>query len=439
MSGARVTVSHPLPPWPIFEADELAAVDAVLRSGKVNYWTGPACRAFEEAWSAAHAPSGRAHMPLHSLSMANGSLTMDAALRALGIGPGDEVIVSPRSYVASAMCVVLAGATPVFADVDPESGCITPATAESVRSPRTRAVIPVHIGGWPCDMPGFVRWAQSHGVHILEDCAQSHGGHIGGRALGTFGIFASWSFCQDKIMSTGGEGGMLSTSDAALFRRCWAYTQHGKDHDAALGCGPRSAVVPPTDLGDPSDASGVSNSTSTPGSFRWIVHHEGTNLRMTEMQAAIGMQQLVKMPTWSAARRRNSLIMQEALRGVPGLRVPATPDGHAHYRCVAFTTGPDAAERRNIALRELHAAGIPAMHGSCSEMYLERFFEGRGLTPARANRGSLDADGRLPNARRLGETSLTFLCHHTIDEASMRRYAEAAATTLAGCLSGQPA
>ncbi len=398
-----------LPPWPIFEADELAAVDAVLRSGKVNYWTGPACRAFEQAWSAAHAPSSSTPTPLLSLSMANGSLTMDAALRALGIGPGDEVIVSPRSYVASAMCVVLAGATPVFADVNPESGCITPASADAVRSPRTRAVIPVHIGGWPCDMPGFVRWAHPHGIHILEDCAQSHGGHINGRALGTFSTFASWSFCQDKIMTTGGEGGMLCTSDSALFRRCWSYAQHGKDHDAALM--PREPDVP--------------------GSFRWHVKHEGTNLRMTEMQAAIGLRQLTKLPAWTAARRRNSLIMQKALRDIPGIRVPETPEGHAHYRCMVFTEGDDAGAMRDRLLTALHAQRIPAMHGSCAEIYMEEAFRRRGFTPAQIGRGPVDLDGRLPNARRLGETSLTFLCHHTIDEATMRDYASRARICIA--------
>ncbi len=394
-----------LPRWPDFEDDEVAAVGDVLRSGKVNYWTGGKCREFESGWSAAHGA-------LHSLSMANGSLTMDAALHALDIGPGDEVIVSPRSYVASAMCVVLAGATPVFADVDPDSGCITPATAEAVRSPRTRAVIPVHIGGWPCDMPGFASWANAHGIHILEDCAQSHGGHIDGRALGTFGIFASWSFCQDKIMTTGGEGGMLCTPDANLYKHCWAYAQHGKDHDDALG----------------------SHAPVVPGSFRWVVKHEGTNLRMTEMQAAIGIRQLAKLPAWSAARRRNSRIMQEALRGVPGIRVPVTPDGHAHYRCVVFTDGPDAMAMRDHLLTTLHAAGIPAMHGSCSEIYLEEAFRFRGFTPAHINRGALDGDGRLPHARRLGETSLTFLVHHTIEEATMLSYSGAVRRCLEGAM-----
>ncbi len=402
-----------LPPWPVFEPDELATVDAVLRSGRVNYWTGSTCRDFEAAWSRAHGvgtPGAPAN--LHSLSMANGSLTMDAALRALGIGPDDEVIVSPRSYVASAMCVVLAGATPVFADVDLDSGCITPSTAEAVRSPRTRAVIPVHIGGWPCDMPGFMAWAGSHGIDVIEDCAQSHGGHIGGQALGTFGTFASWSFCQDKIMTTGGEGGMLVTADPDLFKRCWSYAQHGKDHDDAF----------------------AQHAPTVPGSFRWVVQHEGTNLRMTEMQAAIGLRQLAKLPQWSAARRRNSLIMQETLRTLPGLRVPRTPEGHAHYRCAAFTEGDLAPEIRDRLLVALHAAGIPAMHGSCSEIYREQAFERRGLTPASMRRGELDADGRLPNARALGESSLTFLVHHTIDESSMMRYASAARECIAAAM-----
>lgn len=381
-----------LPPWPVFEDDERAAVDAVLRSGKVNYWTGPTCRAFERAWA-------ERHLGVHSLAMANGSLTMDAAMRVMGLGPGDEVIVSPRSYVASAMCVALAGATPVFADVDADSGCVTVATLEAARTARTKAAIPVHIGGWPCDMPAIMAWAVRHGIRVMEDCAQAHGATFAGRPVGTWGDFASWSFCQDKIMTTGGEGGMLSTPDERRYKDAWIYAQHGKDHDRAFG---------------PHETGG--------SGFRWLVDHAGTNLRMTEMQAAIGLRQLAKLDTWLAARARNAAIMHESLRKLPFLRVPTTPAGHAHYRCVAFVEGPlaEASARRDRCLEALRTAGVPGMYGSCSEIYRERFFADRGFAPA----------ALLPTAHRLGATSLTFLVHHTIDEASMRQYAEAAAATL---------
>jgi dTDP-4-amino-4,6-dideoxygalactose transaminase len=385
-----------LPPWPVFESDELSAVERVLRSGRVNYWTGTLCREFEMAWSASH--RGRP-----SICMSNGSVTMDAGIRALGIGAGDEVIVSPRSFVASAMCVVLAGATPVFADVDPVSGCITADSAEEVRGPRTRAVIPVHVGGWPCDMPALVSWAGRHGIRVFEDCAQAHGGHVDGDPLGTFGDLASWSFCQDKSISTGGEGGMLCTRDVGLHRRCWSIAQHGKDHDSALG---------------------LLTGDRAPG-FRWLVDSEGTNLRMTEMQAAIGLRQLAKLPGWLTARRRNSLIMQEALREFGFLRVPSTPEGHAHYRCTAFVEDDAGMVLRDEILDRFGASGVPAMSGSCGEIYREEALERRGLTPASMGRGALDGDGRLPVARRLGETSLSFLCHHTIDEGTMHEYARA--------------
>jgi dTDP-4-amino-4,6-dideoxygalactose transaminase len=369
-----------LPPWPLFEPDELAAVDSVLRSGRVNYWTGDQCRLFERAWSDYH--SG-----IHSLAMANGSLTLEVALRALGVGKGDEVIVTPRSYIASAMSVILVGAKPVFADVDAESGNITVASIEAVRTPRTKACIPVHIAGWPCDMSAISAWGAEHGVHIIEDCAQAHGGSIGERRVGTWGIFSSWSFCQDKIMTTGGEGGMLCTPDKELWKKAWQFAQHGKDYDQAH------------------------SKNSGPG-FRWLVQHEGTNLRMTEMQAAIGLCQLRKLDDWLARRTRNSKIMQEALREVRGLRVPLTPKGHAHYRCMAYEEGGVVV--RDRILSSLEKAGLFSNVGPCPEIYCEPLFADQGIAPAKP----------LPLARALGEASLAFLVHHTIDEESMRRYAK---------------
>jgi dTDP-4-amino-4,6-dideoxygalactose transaminase len=392
-----VAAAIALPPWPRFDPDEIAAATAALESGRVNYWTGDECRAFEREWGEYHGlPPG--------ISMANGSLSLDAAVKLLGIGPGDEVIVSPRSYVASAMCVVLAGATPVFADIDPDSGCVTPATLEAARTPRTKAAIPVHIGGWPCDMPAIAEWADSQGIQVIEDCAQAHGARIGTRKLGTWGIFASWSFCQDKIMTTGGEGGMLTTRDDALHQRAWAYSQHGKD--------PK-----------------LTSAASGPGGahgFRWLVRHEGTNLRMTEMQAAIGRCQLRKLDHWVSLRARNSRIMRDHLRAFPCLRVPEPPEGHAHYRCTAFVDGraEEAGPLRDRILASLRDRGVPAMHGSCSEIYREHFFESKGLAPR----------APLPVARLLGETSLTFLVHHTIDEPAMRAYAESAAEAISQAL-----
>ena len=375
-------VKHPqptaLPPWPIFEADEIAAVDAVLRSGRVNYWTGDQCKLFERAWSDYHGG-------MHSLAMANGSLTLDTALRVLNIGAGDEVIVSPRSYVASAMCAVLAGAKPIFADVEANSGNMTVASMEAVRTSRTKACIPVHIAGWPCDMPAISAWAAQHGIHIIEDCAQAHGAHIDGRSVGTWGVFSSWSFCQDKIMTTGGEGGMLCTPDLRLWKKAWQYSQHGKDYDLTHA------------------------KVAEPG-FRWLIAHEGTNLRMTEMQAAIGLCQLRKLDDWVDRRARNSAIMQEALRGLRGVRVPATPAGHAHYRCMAYAHA--SADRPKLLAALVHA-GLQANIGSCSEIYREPIFAQHGLAPINA----------LPVAHTLGETSIALVVHHTIDEVTMHRHA----------------
>ncbi|HEY8591259.1 MAG TPA: aminotransferase class I/II-fold pyridoxal phosphate-dependent enzyme [Sphingomicrobium sp.] len=188
--------------WPFYAEDEIASVVAMLQSGKVNQWTGPEVFAFEQAFEERFG-GGRA------IALANGSVALDLALRAFGIGPGDEVIVSPRSFVASVSCVRLAGATPVFADVDPDSGNITPQSVAAVLTDRTRAVIPVHLAGWPADVPGIVDAVAGRDIKVIEDCAQAHGAEIGGTSVGNFGDAAAWSFCQDKIISTAGEGGLL--------------------------------------------------------------------------------------------------------------------------------------------------------------------------------------------------------------------------------------
>jgi dTDP-4-amino-4,6-dideoxygalactose transaminase len=371
-----------LAPWPCFTEEEIEAVAAVLRSGRVNYWTGEECRRFEQEF-AAWAGAG------HAVSLANGTLALDLALNALGLGPGDEVVVTPRTFIASVSCVVNVGATPVFADVDADSGNITAETAGKVVSPRTRAIIPVHLGGWPCDMDGLMRLAGDHQLAVIEDCAQAHGATWGGRSVGAFGRIAAWSFCQDKIITTGGEGGMVTTDDRELWSRMWSFKDHGKSWAAVY---------------EREHAAG----------YRWLHESFGTNWRMLEMQAAIGRIQLRRIEEWSERRARNAAAIAETLERYPrAVRVPkpAPEHRHAYYRLYAYVRpdGLRAGWSRDRILAALAGKDLPAFSGSCSEVYRERAFDGTGLRPERP----------LPVARELGETSLMFLTHPTLTEADI--------------------
>ena len=381
IDGGTPQRAAPFPPWPVFATDEMDAVASVLASGRVNYWTGEVCRRFEEAFAACAGTR-------HAISLANGTLALELALHALGIGEGDEVIVPARTFIATASCAVARGAVPIVADIDPVSQNLTADTVRRVLTPRTRAVIAVHLAGWPCDMDPILDLARERGLKVIEDCAQAHGATYKGRPVGSLGDCAAFSFCQDKIMTTGGEGGMLVTDDSALWERAWAYKDHGKSYDA------------------------VYNREHTPG-FRWLHESFGSNFRMTELQAAIGRLQLAKLPQWVAARRRNAAALDRGLAAAPGLRIPRPLDsiGHAYYKYYAFVV-PEAlapgwdATRINEAI---NAEGIPCFAGSCAEIYRERAFADRGWGPAQ----------RLPDARRLGETSLMFLVHPTLGEAEM--------------------
>lgn len=379
--------------WPCFTEEEAQAVADVIRSNKVNYWTGDTGRRFETAF-AAWAGSARA------IALANGTLALDLALNALGVGPGDEVVVTPRTFIASVSSVVNAGATPVFADVDRDSGNISPATIAAVLTERTKAIIPVHLGGWPCDMDGIMALATEHGVVVIEDCAQAHGAKVGGRSVGSIGHVGAWSFCQDKIMTTGGEGGMVTTDDEALWSRMWSFKDHGKDWDA------------------------VYNRAHLPG-FRWVHDSFGTNWRMLEVQAAIGLIQLGRMADWTARRTAIANRLTTALAPfAAGVRVPlpAALDTHAYYRHYAYVR-PDGLHEgwdRDRLVAELVAGGVAVLHGTCPEVYLERAFDGTPWRPAE----------RLPVARDLGETSLMFLTHPTMTDEEV----DAACTTIARVL-----
>ena len=368
-------------PWPYFDEDEIAAAERVLRSGKVNYWTGEECRTFEQEYADFVGAK-------HGIALANGTVALELALHALDIGPGDEVVTSSRTYIASASCVTMRGARPVVADVDPVSQVVTAESIRAVLTPRTKAIIPVHLAGWPCDMDSILALAREHDLRVIEDCAQAHGACYNGKPVGSFGDAAAFSFCQDKIITTGGEGGMLVLNDEGLWKKAWAYKDIGRSYDAVYG------------------------REHAPG-FRWLTESFGTNWRMTEMQAAIGRVQLRKLPVWVERRRANAAILTRFFELLPGLRVTPAPENiyHSYYKYYVFVDPARLREGwdRNRIMNEVNAAGIPCSVGSCSEIYLEKAFSLAGLGPKQ----------RLPVAKELGETSLMFLVHPTLSDAAL--------------------
>ena len=380
IEGGQPVRRAPFAPWPHYDRDEIDAVAAVLASGQVNYWTGQEGRRFEEEYAA--------HCGVrYAVALMNGTVALELALYALGIGPEDEVVTASRTFIASASCAVMRGARPVIADVDPVSQNITAETIAAALTPRTRAIVAVHLAGWPCDMDSILALARKHGLKVIEDCAQAHGATWKGRPVGGFGDAAAFSFCQDKIISTGGEGGMLVTDDPDVWEKAWSYKDHGKDWDA------------------------VYTRTHPPG-FRWLHETFGTNWRMTEMQAVIGRLQLTKLPVWKGARQRNAEVLEQALADVPGLRLTPVPDhvGHARYRYYTFLE-PERLRPEWNQLRVIEAVmaeGVPCFSGSCSEIYREQAFVSAGWP-----------QDPLPVAQALGETSLCFLVHPTLTEADM--------------------
>lgn len=369
--------------WPSFSEEEAMAVQNVLLSNKVNYWTGTECREFERefaAWAGTE----------FAVAVANGTVALDLALKALGISQGDEVIVTPRTFFASASCIVNAGAIPVFADVDRDSQNITAETVRAVLTPRTKAIICVHLAGWPCDMDPIMALAEERGLFVIEDCAQAHGARYKGRMVGSIGHIGAWSFCQDKIMTTGGEGGMVTTNSRKWWSLMWSFKDHGKSWEA------------------------IYERAHAPG-YRWVHESFGTNWRMLETQAVIGRIQLQKMALWTARRRDNANKIAAVCQQFPVVRVPAVPNDveHAFYKFYTFVEPErlSAGWSRDRIVNEICECGVPCAQGTCSELYLEKAFDNTGYRPSL----------RLPVAQELGETSLMFLVHPSLTDGDIDR------------------
>jgi dTDP-4-amino-4,6-dideoxygalactose transaminase len=386
-------LNTPFSPWPSFTEEEANAVRDVVLSNKVNYWTGQECREFEKefaAWADAK----------YAVALGNGTLALDLALKALGVGVGDEVIVTPRTFLASVSSVVTAGATPVFADVDVNSQNIEAANIEKVLTPNTKAVVVVHLAGMPADMDSIMALSKKHGFFVIEDCAQAHGASYKGKSVGSIGHIGCWSFCQDKIMTTGGEGGMVTTNDETMWRKMWSYKDHGKSYEA------------------------VYEREHAPG-FRWLHESFGTNWRMTEMQAVIGRIQLTRMSDWTARRQANAKAIDEAVKPFSVIRTFDVPDNieHAEYKHYMFVVTEQLNEgwSRDRIIDEITLKGVPCFQGSCSEVYLEKAFDDTGFRPKE----------RLKNAKELGETSLMFLVHPTLTKSEIDKTCEVLAEVLA--------
>ncbi len=378
------------PKWPYYSEDEIEIVSNILREGTVNYWTGETTNLFEKEFS--HFCGCK-----YNIALANGSLALSCAYLAIGLTNGDEIITTPRSFVATASSAMLLGGKPVFADVDKNSGNITAESIEPLINENTKAIVVVHIGGWPAEMVRIANLAKKYNLFLIEDCAQAHGAAINIKnkfiSVGQFGDISTWSFCQDKIISTGGEGGMISTNNEEFYKKIWAFKDHGKSLDKIFN---KSKSV----------------------SYRYVHDNLGSNFRITNIQSGIGLIQLKKIEYWNKIRTRNAQILINELSDIEFLRVPipGLDIRHAWYKFTCYIEEEKLKEglTRDVLIKKIREKGFPAFQGSCSELYLENCFNNKKNTHQ-----------ILPIAKKLGETSLCFLIHPTISEDIMSEYTNA--------------
>jgi dTDP-4-amino-4,6-dideoxygalactose transaminase len=374
--------------WPNYDKEDITAVKKVLCSGKVNQWTGCEVFKFEREYADYLGVK-------YAVALTNGSVALDMALMALDIGPGDEVIVPCRSFVASASCVALRGARPVFCDIDRESQNITAEEIEKVFTKKTKAIIAVHLAGWPCALDKLRNFCNKKGVFLIEDCAQAHGARYKGKPVGSFGDVSCFSFCQDKIISTGGEGGLLATNSKKIWQKVWSFKDHGRDYEIMFN-------------------------KKRDNSFVWAVSSFGSNYRMTEMQAAIGRMALGKLDKWVNKRRELASILTEGFKELPQLRVtvPSDREYHSYYKYYVFVNKDRLGKglNRDKIISMLRKQGIPCGTGICPEIYLEKAFR---------DYKKILKSSRLPIARELGETSIMFQVHPTLKKSNMHQIVEA--------------
>jgi dTDP-4-amino-4,6-dideoxygalactose transaminase len=348
IEGGIPVNSDPVPPWPYFSEEMIQAAMEPLRTGQVNYWTGRVGMEFEQKfadWVGTR----------FGISTSNGTSALHVALASLGVGPGDEVITPSYTFIASSFCVLQAGAVPVFADVERETHTLSPESIRACLSPRTKAIIAVHLYGCMCDMDPIMQIAREHNLFVIEDCAQAHGGVYKGKKAGSIGHCNAFSFCQSKHFTTGGEGGCTVTDDEDVAWRCRSFRDHGYDVSERLRLLELEEKLP------------------------YIHNTWGYNYRMTEMQSAIGLECLKVLDNWNLAnRRRNAAILDEALADEPYIwRLPVnTPERQNAYWLYPIILDTDKLRVDARAFfKAVAAEGVPAGPVLWPQCYQEKVYQ----------------------------------------------------------------
>jgi dTDP-4-amino-4,6-dideoxygalactose transaminase len=360
--------------WPQMSSKMITSVSNVLESGKLNQWNNPAVKDFETKF-AKHIDCN------YAVAVFNGTVALELCVKTLGLKEGDEVIVTSRTFLASASCIAWYGIKPIFVDVDVNSQNITLETIKTAITPKTKAVILVHLAGWPCEVEEICEYCKSINIYTIEDCAQAHGAKYNGRHVGTWGDINAWSFCQDKIITTGGEGGMVTTNSSDLFKLAWSLKDHGKGYDMVFN-------------------------TEHPPGFRWLHENIGTNWRMLPMQAVIGMHALDELEGWTSHRTLIANIYNEVFNDIDGARVTLPPAHitHAYYKYYFFINPLKFKISRDEIIVLIEKACVFAQAGSCGEVYKEN-----ALT-------QFAPEIELRVAKQLFETAILLLCDPTISE-----------------------
>ena len=382
INGGKPVRTKPVPPWPYFWEDEKKAVQEVLDSGRVNYAIGGVKgKEFEKKFADYVGTK-------HAVVVSNGTAALHVALAAAGINPGDEVIVPSRTFLATASSVLHQNAVPIFADVDIKTGNILVESIKSLITERTKAIIPVHLAGHPAEMDEIMEIAKDHGLVVIEDAAQAHGAEYKGKKTGSIGHIAAFSFCRDKIMTTGGEGGMVTTNDDHMIKIARSIMNHGS--------GERG--------------------------FQML----GYNYRITEMQSAQGIVTLTKLDKFVEKRRENAHYLTEKLKNLEFIETPyeAPYVKHSFY-CYYILLNLDKLKvDKDTFIKAVRAEGVLISEGTISENYLAEFFQkkiGYGNThcPFEKPWYSGDVDYTkvsCANAKELGKRAVRLEVYPTIDQ-----------------------